>query len=58
MKCLQVYYLSIQPSHAGQLSLVIPPWIGIVSTEYCLVSMVMATTSEEMVHFDPYYQDC
>jgi len=27
-----VYRLAVQPSHPGQLSLVIPPWVGEMST--------------------------
>jgi len=27
-----VYRLGVQPSHPGQLSLVIPPWVGEMST--------------------------
>ena len=27
-----VYHLSVQPSHPGQLSLVIPPWVDEMST--------------------------
>jgi len=30
----EVYRLGIQPSHSGQLSLVIPPWVGKMSTIY------------------------
>jgi len=30
--CSQVYHLSVQPSHPGQLSLVIPIWVSEMST--------------------------
>ena len=39
----RVYYLGIQPSHPGQLSLVIPPWVGEMSS---LLAMVKATARE------------
>jgi len=44
----RVYRLAIQLSHPGQLSLVIPPWVGEMSS---LLATVTAIAREENAEF-------
>jgi len=41
--CFRVYRRRIQPSHSGQLSLAIPPWVGKIGTGDCGVRREWAT---------------